>query len=95
MNCIRSFVDLKEQRQLHCESTCQKNQKFLSSRSAWDIGYLGPGMVGMANIRARTHSATLLFVLTKVDRSLNSPLSLKEICFLSFSKNQRFGFMAC
>jgi hypothetical protein len=35
MNCIKSFTDLKEQRQLHCEPACQKDTKtsrFLSSR---------------------------------------------------------------
>jgi hypothetical protein len=37
MNCIRSFTDLKGQRQLHYESACQKKAGgFLSSRLAWD-----------------------------------------------------------
>jgi hypothetical protein len=27
MNCIRSFTDLKEQRQLHYELACQKDTK--------------------------------------------------------------------
>lgn len=27
MNCIRSFTDLKEQRQLHYEPACQKDTK--------------------------------------------------------------------
>ena len=30
MNCIRSFTDLKEQRQLHYEPACQKDTKDLS-----------------------------------------------------------------
>jgi hypothetical protein len=27
MNCIRSFIDLKEQRHLYCETTFQKDIK--------------------------------------------------------------------
>jgi hypothetical protein len=27
MNCIRDLTDLKEQRQLHYDSTCQKDTK--------------------------------------------------------------------
>jgi hypothetical protein len=50
MNCIRNFTDLKEQRQLHYESACQKDtnaKRFLSARSACDISNLGPGMFRM------------------------------------------------
>jgi hypothetical protein len=55
MNCIRSFTDLKEQRQLHCEPFCHKDTKqmdtnagrFLNSRSAWDRANLGSGVVKM------------------------------------------------
>ena len=50
MNCMRGFLDLNEQRQLHYKPVCQKDTKAgrsLSSRSTWDKSNLGPGLVRM------------------------------------------------
>ena len=50
MNYMRGFMDLKEQRQLHHETACQKDTKaglFQSSRSAWDRENLSPGTIGV------------------------------------------------
>jgi hypothetical protein len=75
MNYRRDFMDLKEQRQLHYEPACQKDTKagrFLSSKAAWVRVSLGLDMVGMV-ISVQDHiQLSLLSVLTKASRFLNS-----------------------
>ena len=51
MNCIRSFIDLKEQRQLHYESACQENTK------EGDKGTLGLG-----DHKSRSHPAKVFYL---------------------------------
>jgi hypothetical protein len=50
MNCIRSFTDLKEQKQVHYKPTCQTDTeagRFLSSRSVKDRVNLDPVVARM------------------------------------------------
>lgn len=58
MNCMRGFTDLKEQKQLRCEPTCQK-----------DIEEAVKEIQGVLIARGG-HPAK--FVLTKVDKVLSS-----------------------
>jgi hypothetical protein len=83
MDFMKGFMNLKEQMQLHYEAACQKDTKagrFLSLRSAWDRVTLGSSMVIMVISGQDSTQLSLLFVLTKADRSLNSFAMLKTKC---------------
>lgn len=60
--------------------------RFFSSRSAWDRAKLGLRLVEKASyLRARSHPVSLLPVLTKASRFLNSlTIFLKKMCLLFF-----------
>ena len=59
MNCIRSFTDLKEQRQLHYEPACQKDTK---GEEIWGLVITGQDPIQLS----------ILFMLTKAGRFLSS-----------------------
>ena len=86
MNCIWNFVDLEEQRQMHCESPCQKGMKtgrykgrqILEFKVSLGQSEVRPRPGGHGDLRARPHPANLFFVFTKAGRSLSSFLRLRE-----------------
>ena len=81
MQNIRGFMNLKEQRQLHCKPACQADTnagRFLSSRSAWDTAKLGPGVLEMVISGQGPIQLTYCLCLTKADRSLNSFAMLRK-----------------
>jgi hypothetical protein len=87
MNYIRSFLDLKEQRQLHHKTACQKNTKtgrdkcrFLSSGSTCNRACLGPGMVEMVISGWGPTQLAYHLCLTEAGRSLNSFAMFKKMC---------------
>lgn len=66
MNCMRGFLDLEKQRQLHYETVCQKDTKtgiFLSLWSAWDKFRSRPKCGRNGNFWAEFHPDILLSVL--------------------------------
>jgi hypothetical protein len=88
MNYVRGFKDLKEKAQLHGAPAWQKDTKasrFLSSRSALGQSKFQFRHGGSSDLRAGSHPASLLSVLTKAGRSLNSFAVLRKMCLLSFS----------
>jgi hypothetical protein len=77
MNYMRGFKDLEKQRRDYTMSQLVRKSdtnagRLLSSRSAWDRINLGPGMVRMVISGHDPIQISLLFVLSKVGRSLNS-----------------------
>jgi hypothetical protein len=86
MNHMRGFMDLKEQMQLHYEPGCQKDTK----ASRYKVRQIPEFKVSLSqskfrpkqdwscDLRTRSHPASLLSVLTKACRSLNSLAMLRK-----------------
>ena len=103
MNYIRSFTDLKEQRELHYEPGCQKDKRQESTKAGRFLKI--QGQPGQSRFRSRQHwnghfracpPLNYLLCLTKASRPLNPFAMLKKnVCLLSLPKNQGAGVMGC
>ena len=66
-----------------------KTGRFLSSRSAWDIARLGPGVAEMVISEQGPNRLSYDLFLTKADKAPNSFTILrKKICLLSLKKSK-------